>query len=457
MAPPTIRLYDTLSGAIQTLQPRQGVRVGIYACGPTTYAPIHIGNARPYVVFILLRRYLAALGYEPTLVVNLTDINDKIYAAASAAGTESGAHAEAMIALYRAETGALGLGRPDHEPKATEAIAAIIALIEELIGSGHAYASQGDVYFAVRSFADYGKLSNRDPAEMDQGEERGSDEKKRDPLDFALWKAHKPDEDTWWASPWGRGRPGWHIECSAMAEGLLGTDFEIHAGGIDLAFPHHENEIAQTAAARGVGPARIWMHNGMIETVDEKMSKSIGNVFALGEAIERYGAETVVAFLISGHYRGPLAFSVAALESIAAANERIRDFFRTHPEQDGAARADPRLERARVDFEAALAEDFNTPKALAVIYELIAAANREPIAGAAATLRGLLDLLGLAGLADVDERDAADPAAAALLAERESARAGRNFARADAIRDELAGLGWEVRDLADGPRLVRRA
>ena len=236
-----------------------------------------------------------------------------------------------MAAAYVADTDALGLGRPDAEPKASETIEAIVALIEALIESGHAYESGGDVYFRVRSFEGYGKLSNRDPDEMDQGEEAGSESLKEDALDFALWKARKSDEDTGWPSPWGEGRPGWHIECSAMAEAELGPDFEIHGGGSDLVFPHHENEIAQTEAARGVPLAEIWMHNGMVQLDEEKMSKSVGNIFQLSEAVERFGGQTVVAYLAAGHYRQPLAFSDELLAEAGQRLERIRNYLREAP------------------------------------------------------------------------------------------------------------------------------
>ncbi len=335
-----ITIRDTLSGEPRTLEAGPGGEVGIYACGPTTYGPIHIGNARPFVVFSLLRRFLAHEGYAPTLVINLTDVNDKIYDAARAAGVPSAEHAERMIAGYVADTDALGIGRPDHEPKATETIGPIVALIEDLVASGHAYESGGDVYFRVRSFPPYGQLSNRDPEAMDQGEEAGSAELKEDRLDFALWKARKADEDTAWPSPWGDGRPGWHIECSAMAEELLGLEFAIHGGGSDLVFPHHENELAQTEAARERPLAKIWMHNGMVESRREggdadKMAKSVGNVFLLGEAIAAHGPEAVVGFLVSGHYRQPIAFGEGALEEAAARNQRIREFFRESDDPAG--------------------------------------------------------------------------------------------------------------------------
>jgi cysteinyl-tRNA synthetase len=452
-----VRLKDTLSGELQTLPAGSDGEVGIYACGPTTYGAIHIGNARPFVVFMLLRRFLAAVGYRPTLVINLTDVNDKIYAAAAERGVPSAEHAEAMVADYVADTDALGLGRPDHEPKATETIAAIVALIGDLVAGGHAYESGGDVYFRVASFPEYGRLSHRDPEAMDQGEEAGSAELKESPLDFALWKSRKPGEDTAWASPWGEGRPGWHIECSAMAEELLGVGFAVHGGGSDLVFPHHENEQAQTAAARGEPLARIWMHNGMVETGSaEKMAKSVGNIFLLGEAVERYGAEAVVGFLVAGHYRQPIAFSAEALEQAAARNERIRDFFRAHHGEAGEPGG--RAEAAREAFLAALADDFNTPRALAELFGLIGEANRGEAPGAAVVVAELLPLLGLDSLAATGEGEGEGPPLEAreLLERREWARADRDFDSADRIRDELAAMGWEVRDTAQGASLIRR-
>jgi cysteinyl-tRNA synthetase len=448
-----IRIRDTLSGELKALEPREPPRVGIYACGPTVYSRIHVGNARPYVIPALMRRFLEHEGYEPTLVINVTDVNDKIYDAAREASVPSAEFAAQMIREYVADTNALGLGRPDVEPLATETIPEIIELIEALIEGGHAYESGGDVYFRVRSFDGYGKLSNRDPAEMDQGEEAGTARLKEDPLDFALWKARKEDEDTYWPSPWGDGRPGWHIECSAMAEKTLGADFEIHGGGSDLVFPHHENEIAQTEAARGVPLARTWMHNGMIRTAEEKMSKSVGNIFQLSEALDRFGGEAIVAYLSSGHYRQPLEFSEQALEEARARVARIRNFIEESADGDGEE--DRFVAERREEFLAALADDFNTPRAWAALFELIAEGNRRPLPGARVALAELLPLLGLESL--LEERpDQPDSEAEALLTEREEARAARDFERADAIRDQLAELGWEVRDTAEGASLRRR-
>ncbi|MFN8152530.1 MAG: cysteine--tRNA ligase [Solirubrobacterales bacterium] len=447
-----VLITDTMSGERRPVQPNADGIVGIYACGPTTYGPIHIGNARPYVIPILLRRFLTREGYDVRVVINVTDVNDKIYAAAAERGVPSSQHAEEMIAAYVADTDALGVGRPDHEPKATETIGPIVGLIEALVDSGHAYESGGDVYFRVRSFDRYGALSNRDPEQMDQGEEAGSVDLKEAPLDFALWKARKEGEDTFWPSPWGGGRPGWHIECSAMAEELLGLEFSIHGGGSDLVFPHHENEVAQTEAARGRPLARIWMHNGMVQAgPEQKMSKSLGNIFLLGEAIEAFGAEAVVRFLVSGHYRQPIVFGEDELRQAAAANQRIREFFREGGEE-GVEPAAAVVERLDA-FMDALADDFNTPRALAELSTLIAAARAEELPGARAAAREMLRLLGLESLAATEEV-AAPPEAVALLTERGEARERRDWGRADEIRDELAALGFDVRDEAGGARLI---
>jgi cysteinyl-tRNA synthetase len=455
-----VRVRDTLSGELRAL-PREG-EIGIYACGPTVYSRIHIGNARPFVVFSLLARFLRSEGYGTKLVVNVTDVNDKIYAAAREAGEPSAEFAERMTHAYFEDTERLGLGRPDAEPLATETIGGILELIAELIDTGHAYESGGDVYFKVRSFSAYGQLSNRRAEDMDQGEEAGTAALKQDPLDFALWKARKEGEDTWWEAPWGQGRPGWHIECSAMAEAELGAEFAIHGGGTDLVFPHHENEIAQSQAA-GRRFARLWMHNGMIETDAEKMSKSEGNIFQLAEALDRYGPEVVVDYLVSGHYRQPLAFGPEQMEQAAARVERIRNFFREHQVEAGSpALAEDGLGvdafiAAREDaFRDALADDFNTPRAMAEAFELISEANRRELPGASAALHEMLELLGLGSLAGGEE-EGADAEADSLLAEREAARAARDFARADELRERLAALGWEVRDSAAGARLVRKA
>ncbi|MBN9623415.1 MAG: cysteine--tRNA ligase [Actinobacteria bacterium] len=441
-----VRIRDTLSGALQTIDPDH--EVGIYACGPTVYSRIHIGNARPFVVFSLFARFLRSEGYKTRLVINVTDINDKIYTAAAEAGEGSAKFAEAMTAAYVEDTDRLGLGRPDAEPKATETVDGIIQLIAQLIEGGHAYESGGDVYFRVRSFPGYGKLSNRRPEDMDQGEEAGSASLKEERLDFALWKSTKEGEDTSWESPWGPGRPAWHIECSVMAEQELGASFAVHGGGSDLVFPHHENEIAQSESA-GRPFAHVWMHNGMVDAAGEKMSKSEGNIFQLSEALDRYGREAVVAYLISGHYRQPLAFGELPMEEAVARVERLRNFFRDHP----VGRETPPASRLEA-FRVALADDFNTPRAMAEVFELVGEANREEVPGAAGAVAEMRELVGLESIAA--GQDDADPEAEKLLQERQDARAAKDFSRADEIRDQLAALGLEFIDSADGPQLVRR-
>jgi cysteinyl-tRNA synthetase len=452
-----IRLHDTRSGALQPLEPRDPGRVAMYACGPTVYGRIHVGNARPYVVFSLLKRFLAHEGYEVTFVANVTDVNDKIYDAARAAGVSSEQLAREMTAAYMADTEGLGLGRPDHEPLASETIDEIVSLIGALIDRGHAYAAEGDVYFDVRSYPAYGELSHRQVDDMDQGEGIEGASLKRDPLDFALWKAHKEGEDTAWDAPWGRGRPGWHIECSAMAETLLGVGFDIHGGGSDLVFPHHENEAAQTAAARGEPLTRLWVHNGMVRLEGEKMAKSVGNIFLLHEALAAHGRDALVLYFCGGHYRQPIAYSEERLGEAARSVERIRDAGRRLVAGDSPAELAPLCEA----FFDALADDFNTPRALATVFEWVREANRRAEAGERVGDRDLREMLAVFALDGLLDADAAaggpDAAAQALLEQRQAARAGRDFAEADRLRDELAALGWEVRDSADGPTLVPRA
>ncbi len=447
-----IVLHDTLSGELLPLRPRDSGRVGIYACGPTVYSRIHIGNARPYVVFSLLGRFLEHEGYDVDLVVNVTDVNDKIYDAARPQDRPSAELAAEMTAHYRADTDALGLGRPDHEPLASETIGPIVDYIQTLIAGGHAYPVDGDVYFRVRSDGGYGSLSHRQLENMDQGEDAASDPlvaRKEDPLDFALWKAHKPGEDTCWEAPWGVGRPGWHIECSAMAEQYLGVGFDIHGGGSDLVFPHHENEAAQTRAARGEELAKLWMHNGMIQFTGEKMAKSVGNIALLHEVLDQYGSEAVVMYLISGHYRQPLAFSAAALEQAQANVKRIREAGRRLAAGDSPSQ----LERLRDRFFDALARDFNTAEALSLLNEWLREAN-----GGTWDSPGdahLREMLGVLGLETLLAAPAEAPAEVHELAEqREQARRERDFAAADRLRDEIAALGWEVRDGAAGFELI---
>jgi cysteinyl-tRNA synthetase len=421
-----VRLYDTLSRSLVELPPPPGP-VRMYFCGPTVYARAHIGNARPFVVGMWLRSWLRSRGYEAQLVHNITDINDKIYDAAPGA---SAALAAEATAWYLEDTGDLGLGQADFTPKATESVPQIVAFIEELIASGHAYESGGDVYFSVQSFPDYGRLSRQRPDQVEQGEEPSA--LKRDPRDFALWKANKPaTEDTWWESPWGRGRPGWHIECSVMAEEIYGPAFEIHGGGLDLVFPHHENEVAQSRAL-GHPFASIWVHNGMLQFTGDKMSKSLGNTTTIRSAIDEWGRETILVFFLTASWRKPIDFSAETMTQAAARRDTLRNAFTLEPAP---------VEEERWDaFVAALEDDFDTPAALAVLHDWAAARQLELLE------RGL-SIFGLGSLA---ARAEAPPEVAELADRRSRARAERDFATADRLRDELAALGWQMRDEPGG-------
>ena len=422
-----MRLYDTFTRGLVELPARPGP-IRIYSCGPTVYQRIHVGNAVPFVIAMWLRRWLAATGYETKLVINITDINDKIYDAAPGGSARLAADASRW---YVEDTDRLGLGRPDVEPTAVETVADQIAMIEELVDRGFAYESVGDVYFRVTRFPEYGRLSGQ---RLDQVEEQEPNPRKEDPRDFALWKATKPGEDTSWESPWGLGRPGWHIECSAMSEKHLGSEFEIHGGGLDLVFPHHENEIAQSRALDHPF-AQLWMHNGMLTFAGEEMHKSVGNDVSLKGALDRWGRETLLTFFLTGHWRKPLEYSDATLESAAARAEGFREVFRNASEQA--------QEGAWERFAGALDDDFNTAAALAVMHEW----HDHDL------LRRALGVFGLESLAEADSA----PAEVAELAERRVvARSEKDFAEADRLRGEIEDAGWDVRDEADGFRLVRR-
>ncbi len=343
-----MRLYNTLTRQLEELPEPPGP-VRMYFCGPTVYQRAHIGNARPFVVGMWLRAWLRARGYDATLVHNITDVNDKIYDAAPGASAQLAADATAW---YLEDTGDLGLGMPDELPKATESVPEIVRFIEQLVVSGHAYPVEGDVYFSVASDPEYGRLSGQRP---DQMEEQEPNALKRDPRDFALWKANKPGEDTSWPSPWGSGRPGWHIECSAMAEAAFGPAFEIHGGGLDLVFPHHENELAQSRAL-GHDFAKVWMHNGMLEFSGEKMSKSLGNDVSLRNVLDTWGREVVLLFFMTAHWRKPIDFTDETLEQAKAQVQSFKNAFRLPETDEGVPGWD--------EFTGALDDDFNTPGAL---------------------------------------------------------------------------------------------
>jgi cysteinyl-tRNA synthetase len=421
-----VRLYDTFSRSLVELPPPPGP-VRMYFCGPTVYARAHIGNARPFIVGMWFRGWLRARGYDAQLVHNITDINDKIYEAAPGASAELAARATEW---YIEDTGDLGLGMPDRLPKATESVPQIVHFIEELVAAGNAYPAGGDVYFRVASFPEYGRLSGQKPDQVEQGEEPSA--LKEDPRDFALWKANKPEtEDTWWDSPWGRGRPGWHIECSAMAEEIYGPAFEIHGGGLDLVFPHHENEVAQSRAL-GHPFAEIWAHNGMLRFTGEKMSKSAGNVATIRETIDEWGREAVLVFYLTGSWRKPIDFSPETMAQAAARRDTLRNAFTLEPAAHDESGWDA-LTRA-------LEDDFDTPAALAVLHEWASTRQLELLR------RGL----GLFGLGSLAERPDAPPEVSELAERRAQARAARDFEASDRLRDELAALGWQMRDEPGG-------
>ena len=416
-----MQLYDTLTRRKQELPP--GL-IRMYFCGPTVYQRAHIGNARPFVLGMWLRAWLRSQGRDVQLVHNITDINDRIYEAAPGASAELAARATEW---YLEDTDALGLGRPDELPKATDFVPQIIRFITELIDAGCAYEVEGDVYFRVARDPGYGRLSGQRP---DQVEEQEPNPRKEDPRDFALWKANKPDEDTWWESPWGRGRPGWHIECSVMAEELLGPVFEIHGGGLDLVFPHHENELAQSNAL-GHDFARIWTHNGLLRFTGSKMSKSEGNIVTIRQALEHWGREAILLYFMTGHWSKPIDFSDDTMTAAQARVDGFREVFRGPSQAGGDWES----------FAAALEDDFNTPDALAVLHGW---RDHE-------LLRRALDVFGLASLAEAVE---APPDIVELAERRRQARAARDFEKADRLRGEIEAAGWEARDVADGFQLV---
>jgi len=425
-----VLLYDSLTRQKVELPPPPGP-IRMYVCGPTVYQRIHIGNARPYIVFLWLKRWLEEQGYDVNPVENITDINDKIYAAAALRKMGSAELAAQATRWYIEDTDDLGLERPDAEPLATETIPEIVALIEELVERGLAYESSGDVYYRVGAFPGYGRLSGADPDEMVAQE---PSDLKEDPRDFALWKANKAHEDTSWDSPWGKGRPGWHIECSAMAEKHLGPEFEIHGGGLDLRFPHHENEIAQS---RGAGRpfAHMWAHNGMLQLDQEKMSKSLGNIVSLREVLDAYGPEAILVYFLGAHWRSPIDYSDEAMEAAKAQAEGFRNAFRGTPEKPAAGWD---------TFTAALEDDFNTQAALAVLHQWRSAGQVE-------LLRKGLSLFGLESLAD---QQSAPDEIVALAARRQEARGLGAFDKADRLREEVEAAGWQIRDKPNGFDLV---
>ena len=454
-----LRIYNTLTRTKETFRPIEPGHVRMYVCGMTVYDYCHLGHARVLVAFDVVARYLRSLGYRVTYVRNVTDVDDKIIARAAENGEHFSALTRRFTEAMHEDCRALGVLEPDVEPRATQYIGPIVSMVERLIESGAAYCgANGDVYYDVSTFPAYGALSDRRIEDLRSGARVEIDEAKDDPLDFVLWKASKPGEPSW-GSPWGPGRPGWHIECSAMSTACLGDHFDIHGGGMDLQFPHHENEIAQSEAATGGKFVNVWMHNGFVRIDDEKMSKSLGNFFTVRGVLERYPAEAVRFFMLSSHYRSPLNYSEDQLRQADAALRRLYTALRGL----GAASGEPDAEwLAR--FRAAMDDDFNTPEALSVLFDLARELNRARESGAedrAGALAGALRVLGAAlGLLDADPEAhlRGGPAAGgpgdaeieSMIAERAAARARGDWAAADRWRDSLAAAGILLEDGAGG-------
>ncbi len=476
-----LRVYDTLRDAKEAFVPAVAGEVKMYACGVTVYDDSHIGHARGAVVFDVIRRYLAFKGWRVTYVRNFTDVDDKIIKRAQEEEVSSQEIAERYIEAYQKDMGALGVAGADLEPKATEHMAEIIALVEQLVASGHAYASGGDVFFRVAAFDGYGKLSKRKPEELLAGARVEVDARKENPLDFVLWKASKAGEPSW-ESPWGPGRPGWHIECSAMSQAHLGMSFDIHGGGKDLIFPHHENEIAQSEAATGRPFVRYWLHNGFVNIDQEKMSKSLGNFFTIREVLARFHPEAVRLFLLLTHYRSPIDFSDQNLKDAERARRRVYNLLaevdrRVHQGADAGTVSAPddtaravqrQIHGMMVQFEAAMDDDFNTARALGHIFETVRLLNgvlqdrtqdatpvlQEALTAFQENVRKAGAVLGL--FQEAPERvlkgstDQGSDEIEAEIARRLAARKRKDWAEADRIRDALAARGVLLKDRPDG-------
>lgn len=461
-----MQLYNTMHRKKEELIPIHPGKIGMYACGPTVYNYFHIGNARPFIVFDTLRRYLEYQGYEVTFVQNFTDIDDKMIRRANEEGVTVKELGDRFIKEYYTDADALGVERATVNPRATEHIRDIIHLVETLIEKGHAYAVEnGDVYFSVRSFSGYGKLSGQNIDDLENGARVDPTEQKRDPLDFALWKGEKPGEPSW-DSPWGKGRPGWHIECSAMSMSILGETFDIHGGGQDLIFPHHENEIAQSEAATGKPFANFWMHNGYINVDNQKMSKSLGNFFTVRDISKEFDLEAVRMFMLSVHYRNPVNFSreliqqaETALERLRTARERLEEAQRVEATPEDAAYL-KELDTIRSRFEAAMDDDLNTADAIGVLFDLARVSNifvTEPRGGSAIDAgKALFDqLTGVLGLLQHKKEQEFPAEALQLLDERQAARKAKDYKTADALRDRLREMGFAIEDTAQGPKLKK--
>jgi len=455
----SLHIHNSLSRQLEPFSTLEPGHARMYVCGMTVYDLCHLGHARSIVAFDVVQRWLKASGYRVTYVRNITDIDDKIIRRAGENKETIRSLTDRMIAALHQDADALGVARPDHEPRATEHVKGMLDLIGRLQAKGLAYqAADGDVNFAVRGFEGYGRLSGKSVDELRAGERVAVVDGKQDPLDFVLWKSAKSSEpdDAKWESSWGVGRPGWHIECSAMSCALLGQSFDIHGGGADLQFPHHENEMAQSEGANGVPLARFWMHNGFVRVDNEKMSKSLGNFFTIREVLAQYDAESVRFFIIRAHYRSALNYSDAHLDDARQALKRLYTAL-AHVAADGVLVAVPVdwQESHAQRFKAAMDQDFGTPEAIAVLFELAAEVNRTRSVQLAQQLRSLGSVLGLlqqipqqflqAGIATVSEVEIQQ-----LIAERTQAKASKNFARADQIRKDLAEQGIQLKDGPSG-------
>ena len=465
-----MQVYNTLTNRKEEFVPIEPGKVRMYVCGPTVYNFFHIGNARPFVVFDTLRRYFKYRGYDVKFVQNFTDVDDKIINRAKEEGITAPEVSEKYIKEYFDDAGALNVLKADVHPKVSEHIPEIIDFVQTLIDKGYAYEADGDVYYSTRKFPEYGKLSGQNIDDLESGARIAIGEVKEDPLDFALWKARKEESEIAWESPWGMGRPGWHIECSTMAKKHLGETIDIHGGGQDLTFPHHENEIAQSEACNGVPFARYWMHNGYINVDGKKMSKSLNNFFTVRDIREKYTGDVIRFFLLSGHYRSPINFSDLLMEQSKQGYERIATAIETlefltangtdEPMDDEAAKL-ASLDRFRDGFIEAMDDDLNTADAIASIFELVSEINLTVKDGASksyakealARIRELTEVLGLFG--GKDEEEGLGDDIQALIDERQAARKEKNWARADEIRDQLAAMGITLKDTPQGVRVIR--
>ena len=464
----SIQIYNTLSKRKEEFKPLEPGKVKMYVCGPTVYNLIHIGNARPMIVFDTVRRYMEYKGYEVNYVSNFTDVDDKIIKKANEEGVEPGVISERYIAECKKDMEGMNIKPATKNPKATEEIGGMLDMIQTLIDKGHAYvAADGTVYFRTRSFKDYGKLSKKNIDDLRSGNRdllvSGVDEKE-DPLDFVLWKPKKEGEPSW-PSPWGDGRPGWHLECSVMSKKYIGDVIDIHAGGEDLVFPHHENEIAQSEAANGTEFARYWMHNGFLKINNEKMSKSLGNFFTVREIAEKYPLQVIRFFMLSAHYRSPLNFSADlveasknGLERILTAVDRLKSISGTEGEVDKAV-ADE-MDAFVKKYEAAMDDDLNTADAISVIFELVKYANvnvteESTKATVELVLNTVTKLCDILGIITEKKKEILDSDIEALIEERQSARKAKNFARADEIRDQLSDMGIILEDTREGVKWKR--